>query len=260
MSTLADGHARRHVLRELGFAVSRVGDELHGTAPIVPEMLVPGTDCLRTSILATWTDTVAGLLVVDVVQPRVPVTLELDVHLYEPARHWATVRVVGRLAKVGRSVVVPTIELTDEHGTVLGFGSASFMVSPDPALRMPATFSVERPLDGGGRLRQPLAERVGIEHPRPGVAVLPHSVEGLNASNTMNGGLLALAVEEAARSLTPDATIQSMALRYVQPVRIGPAVATAEVRHGLGRVEVVDAGNDDRVAVLATTRVFPRST
>jgi hypothetical protein len=45
-----------------------------------------------------------------------------------------------------------------------------------------------------------------------------------------------------------------MALRYLRPVRIGPAVATADVRAGLGRVEVRDAGGDDRAVVTATTR------
>ena len=45
-------------------------------------------------------------------------------------------------------------------------------------------------------------------------------------------------------------------MHYLQPVRVGPAVATAEVRGGLGRVEVRDAGQDDRLAVVATTRTF----
>jgi acyl dehydratase len=86
------------------------------------------------------------------------------------------------------------------------------------------------------------------------VAVLPRSDDGLNASGTVNGGLIALVVEEAALSLTPGATLSSMALRYLRPVRIGPAVATADVRAGLGRVEVRDAGGDDRPVVTATTR------
>jgi hypothetical protein len=45
-------------------------------------------------------------------------------------------------------------------------------------------------------------------------------------------------------------------MHYQQPVRVGPAVATAEVRAGLGRVEVRDAGREDRLAVVATTRIF----
>jgi hypothetical protein len=45
-----------------------------------------------------------------------------------------------------------------------------------------------------------------------------------------------------------------MALRYLRPVRTGPAVARADVHAGLGRVDVRDAGDDDRPAVTATTR------
>jgi acyl-coenzyme A thioesterase PaaI-like protein len=45
-----------------------------------------------------------------------------------------------------------------------------------------------------------------------------------------------------------------MALRYLRPVRVGPAVATARVIAGIGQVEVRDAGDDDRLAVVATTR------
>ena len=45
-------------------------------------------------------------------------------------------------------------------------------------------------------------------------------------------------------------------MRYVQPVRVGPAVAEADVRDGLGNVVVRDAGREGRLAVIATTRTF----
>ena len=171
--------ARRHVLQELGWDVGPGEDgRMAGSAVVVPEMHAPGTSHLRTSILAAWADVVAGYLAVETVGPRVPVTLELDVHLYRPA-------------------------------------------------------------------------------PAAGVAVLPHSDEVLNASNTINGGLIALAAEEAVLSLSPPGTsLASLDLRYLQPARVGPAVAEAEVRHGLGRVEVYDEGNDNRLCVVATTRAF----
>ena len=86
--------------------------------------------------------------------------------------------------------------------------------------------------------------------------MLGHSEESLNASNTLNGGLIALACEEAALSLSPGATLASLDLRYLQPVRVGPAVAEAEVRNGLGRIEVRDAGNENRLCVVATSRTF----
>src|SRR5487761_1367731 len=75
----------RHMLSELGFGVRAVDGGLHGWAPLIPEMHAPGTNHLRTSILAVWTDLLCGLLAAQAMDGRVPVTLELDIHLYHPA-------------------------------------------------------------------------------------------------------------------------------------------------------------------------------
>jgi acyl-coenzyme A thioesterase PaaI-like protein len=88
------------------------------------------------------------------------------------------------------------------------------------------------------------------------VAEVPRTDDGLNSTNTLNGGLIALAAEEAVLSLSPGATLSSLCLRYLRPVRVGPAVATATLTSGLGQVEVRDAGNENRLAALATTRLF----
>lgn len=256
MDVTAEHRAAGHILVELGFTVGRRGDEILGSAPVVPEMWVPGTTSMRTSILATWVDHVAGLAAIGVLAPRVPVTLELDVHLYERPPADGTVLVVGHVLKAGRSVVVCEVDITDQDGRPLAIGTASFMVAPDPGLELPSTISLDAMAVVPGRLRRPFAERAGCRRHEPGVAVMARSEDGLNAAGTVNGGLIALAVEEAALSLTPGATLSSMALRYLRAVRTGPAVATAEVRAGLGRVEVRDAGGDDRPAVTATTRAF----
>ena len=99
----------------------------------------------------------------------------------------------------------------------------------------------------------PLVERVGCERTGPGSAVLPYNPSILNSSKTLNGGLLAIPVEEAALSAvdTPT-TITSLQMRYLRPVRTA-AVATAVVYNGLGEVEVHDA-ESGALAVLATTR------
>nr|MDT0666325.1 hypothetical protein [Micromonospora sp. DSM 115978] len=142
-------------------------------------------------------------------------------------------------------------------GTVLGVGTVSFMAAPDPSMTMPAGMDAD---DGSasrrGRLRVPFAERARCEVREAGVAVLQRSTNGLNASNTVQGGLIALAAEEAALSLTPGYTLASMSLRYLRPVRVGPAVATAAVKAGLSAVEVCDEGSDGRLAVYAVTRTF----
>jgi acyl-coenzyme A thioesterase PaaI-like protein len=247
--------ARQHILGELGFTTSRVGDEMHGTASITPEMHVPGTMQVRTSILAAWADNLAGLLAVGAMAPRVPVTLELDVHLYRPAPASGAVRGVGRTVKAGRSVFVAGVEFSSGRGEPIAIAAGSFMAAPNPAARLPAGLKVDAP-PPEKRLSVPLAERAGCERQGPGVALLPRSEDGLNSSNSVNGGLIALAAEEAVLSLTPGDTLCSLGLRYLQAVRAGPVVATARVRDGLGQVELRDYGHSNRLSVTATARTL----
>jgi acyl-coenzyme A thioesterase PaaI-like protein len=263
-STLARGAAasrdgvagtRSHLLSELRFAVRRSGDELHGSAEVLPEMAVPGTPHFRTSVLAMWADTLAGLLAAGTIAPRVPVTLDLDVNLFAPAPAGGTVLATGRTMKSGRSVFVAGVEFTTSDGASIASASAAFMPAPDPNVRLPDELSIDAPPTATA-LSMPLAERAGCERRRAGVAVLPRSDDGLNSSRTLNGGLLGLVAEEAALSLSPGQTLCSLALRYLHPVRVGPAVATAHVDGGVGRVQIRDAGNADRLAVFASTRTF----
>ena len=247
---------RRHILLELGFATRRVGDELHGSATITPQMHVPGTDHLRTSILATWLDTMGGLLASLVIHPRVPMTLELDVNLFRPAPGAGEVRAVGRTVKAGRSVFVAEIEFSVDD-VPIGFGATSFMAAPDPDVQLPRRLSIDMP-PSGRHLAVPLAERARCERRGPGVAVLPRTADGLNAAGTVNGGLIALAAEEAVLSLGPSDGLSFLGLRYLQAARVGPVIATATAQAGLGRVELRDSGNDNRITTLATTRTFDR--
>src|SRR5690606_826314 len=144
-----------------------------------------------------WADTVAGLLAVSVLAPRVPTTIELDVHLYDPPPGAGRIHAVARTVKVGRVVVVSTVDFTDEDGEPIGVGAGSFMAAPDPSLRIPPEAlrldAVSRPT---GRLRVPFADRARCRRREPGVAELPRSEDGLNSSRTINGGLVALVAEE----------------------------------------------------------------
>ncbi len=246
---------RPHMLQELGFAVRQDGEALRGAASVSPYMLVPGTDCLRASILASWADMLCGLLSMRAFGGRVSVTLELDVHLYRPAPGSGTVTATGRAVKTGRSVFVGEVEFADARGEAFGFSAASFMVAPDMTLRPPRPPNFDIPPQDA-RLSMPLAERADCKRRAPGVAVLHKSEDGLNQAKTVHGGLIALAAEEAVLSLAPGTSLSSLALRYLQPVRVGPAVATAFVRDGLGRVSLRDSGSGDRLAVTGTTRTF----
>ena len=257
----ATGRPRRAgALMEIGLAVRLDGDVLRGTVEIVPEMYVPGTDCLRTSILAVWADMLTGLYVTDVFAPRVPVTLELSLDLPQPARALTRVEGSARILKSGRSVVAADVEFTaDGRSTPVAIGTASFMAAPDVSLELPSLLeNVHRYHRGQGRLTIPLAERVQCERRGPGVASVPRTDDTINASNTINGGLLALVAEEAVLSGAPEGTtLAALAMRYMRPARIGPAVATATRYGDVARVEVHDSGAHDRLVVNATTRVFP---
>lgn len=246
-----------HIILELGFVLTKTREGFNGTASVVPEICIPGTRTIRTSILATWTDLAAGHLALDALAPRVPVTLELDVQVYPRERTYDTIHAVARPIKIGRTVIVADVEFVDDDGAPIAVGTASFMAAPDPMLEFHADITeLTSGMSQPGRLLVPFAERAGCTIETPGVAILHRSDDGMNASNTINGGLIALTVEEAARSLTPDTTLCSLAMRYVRPMRVGPAVASAKVRGGIGRVEVRDAGDQDRLAVVATTRAF----
>jgi acyl-coenzyme A thioesterase PaaI-like protein len=250
-----------HVVHELGLGLDRVGELIHGSAEIVHEVCAPDTPYVRTSVLAAWTDWVSGLLTVGVIAPRLPVTLQLDVHVLQQ-RTCKRVELVAQPIKTGRSVVVTRVDFTDESGNRLAIGTASFMAAPDPSVVLPpeavalASTNQRQP---GRRLAVPFAQRARCERPQPGVAVLPRSDDGLNSSKTVHGGLIALVVEEAALSTGQGGTLSSMTLRYLRPVRSGPAVATADIADGVGTVEVRDAGDGDRLAAFATTTLARRN-
>lgn len=250
-----DSLVHRHMLNELGFRVRRTGAELHGAAEVTPYMHAPGTARLRTSILATWADMLGGLLSLEVLAPRAPVTLELDVHLNRPAPTAGLVRAVGRQVKAGRSVFVAGVEFFDARGDLFGFGAGSFMVAPGTTFTVPERTSVDAP-PHPSQLSVPLAERAGCVRTATGVAEIQLSPDGLNSTNTMHGGLVAMAAEEAALSLSPGQTLSSLTVRYLNSVRVGPAVAVATGRGGLSQVELRDTGNGDKLAALVTARTF----
>jgi acyl-coenzyme A thioesterase PaaI-like protein len=65
-----------------------------------------------------------------------------------------------------------------------------------------------------------------------------------------------LAAEEAALSLGDAAGLSHLALRYLRPVRTGPAVARAEVVGEVANIEIHDEGDGGKLAVLATAHLW----
>jgi uncharacterized protein (TIGR00369 family) len=94
-------------------------------------------------------------------------------------------------------------------------------------------------------------------------AVLPIADHVRNPWGILHGGAIAMLVDAAAAGVVgPDAVVVDMVLHFLRPGRVGPAVARARVWGArpdghLVRVEVVDAGADDRVMSLAICTVRP---
>lgn len=258
-SVEADAVDRSHVVSELGLAIRLDGDGLAGNAIVTREMHVPGTEDLRLSVLVAWADVLTGLLTGTAVTPRVPVTLDLTVDLPTPLHGTPALGGAARILKAGRSVVVSEVTFVADGGSEpVALATASFMPAPDVTLTLPPLAEsrslLEQPRQ---RLTAPFAERAGCERRAPGVAELPRREDALNASNTINGALIALVMEEAALSAAPGSVLSSLALRYLRPARVGPLVATA-TRHGdLLRVAARDTGADDRLVATATARLTP---
>lgn len=241
-----------HIVPELGLTVELDGPRGLGRAVVVPEMCVPGSSALRTSVLATWADVVTGIMCIAGVAPRIPLTLDLEVQVVAPPLAGDTVTVEADIVKRGRTIMVTEARFVVEGAAApAAFALASFIASPDPDHVFPPDF---RPPVGTqpGRLTMPFAERAGCKVAAPGTAEVPRTPGGLNSAGGIQGGLIALAAEEAVASLADDPVfLRSLAVRYLRPFAIGPARATAR-RHGdTGLVRLEDAGAE-KLSGLAT--------
>ncbi|WP_241835409.1 PaaI family thioesterase [Pseudofrankia asymbiotica] len=244
-----------HIVTELGLSVAIDGPLAVGRATVVPEVCVPGSVALRTSVLATWADVITGTLCISAVMPRIPLTLDLEVQVFEPPVEGDTVTIEASVVKLGRTVMVTEARFAVQGSTApAALALASFIASPDPSHIFPPDF--RPPLrQEPGRLSMPFAERAGCAVSTPGTAEVPRKPDGLNSSGGIQGGLVALAAEEAAASLAETAVyLRSLMLRYLRPFAVGPARATAE-RHGDACLVHLDDAGVDRLSALATARL-----
>lgn len=249
---------RGNIISDLGLDLELDGDQLLGRVQVFPQLLVPGTDCLRISVMAAYVDVLTGVLCLDAFAGRVPVTLDLDVQLFRPPSGFTQVDAVATTLKVGRSIAIAEVAFTaDDDSTPFAVGSASFVAAPDASLTIPSRAQNVRTVRRlRGTLTTPFAERAGCERIGAGMATLARRDDGLNAADSINGGLIALVVEEASLSATSGQTLSSIDIRYLRAARVGPIVGTALGDGDVARVEVRDTGSDDRLVVRAITRAF----
>jgi len=241
---------------ELGMQYDYHDDQLVGVGEITEFMLVPGTSVVRTSVLATWADFVTGTLSSTTFNPRICVTLDLDIHLHRQPVGIGAVEIKGSIVRAGRSIVVASVEFAMRGDSApFGFGHAGFTASPNPAHVIP---------DGeqlGSRSRRPSltmpwADRAGIIRTGPTRADVERTLEIVNPTSAIQGGVVALLAEESILAGRPGEVLSSLALRYLSGLRGRSATAQAEVNGDLALATLIDHPSG-RVATLVTARLQP---
>jgi acyl-coenzyme A thioesterase PaaI-like protein len=247
----------RSILAELGLTTV-VGDGVAGgTVTVVPEMCVPGAPVLRTSVLSAWADILTGAVCGMAMQPRIPLTLDLEIQLLRPILSGTALRLDAHPVKIGRAVALADTTVRDAGSDeLLARSYVSFIASPNPEHVWPSGTFPELAHLGGRRLAVPFDERVGGRIVEPGTSEVPYRGDGLNASGAIQGAIVAFGGEEAARSAVEHPTVvEHLVLRYLRPFTIGPAVSVAEVSGAVAVVEVTDAGSG-KLGALATMRLL----
>ena len=79
----------------------------------------------------------------------------------------------------------------------------------------------------------------------------------INAIGTINGGVQAIMLETAAELLRPGMVATDIQIKYLSQMKAGPARTRGRVLrdapdHSVVALELVDAGNDNKLLTLAT--------
>jgi acyl-coenzyme A thioesterase PaaI-like protein len=254
--------ARGHFVSTMGFEFGDQHDRhFEGSLLIDPYLQAEGLPWPNVASLLTMADVLIGRLASHHTAPRISVTSDLGIRLFDPPVG-ERVQFRAILLKVGRTMSVGEARLFSEYsGAMVGTALGTFLASPRPADVVPFGFSMER-RDEAPRART-LAEQVGVTRTRPGVAEMPALRTDLtNATQSLQGGIVALLGEEATYSAVKagggDQVIDTLEVHYVSAGRIGPFRASAETlgrdpSRGYFRVEVRDLGLDRLIAVIETT-------
>jgi len=239
-----------------GFDLSDDGLEMVGDTAVTDALRSVPSGPPRASVLATIADCIAGIPACLVTAPSLAVTLDIAVRMV--AEHAGDhLDVAGEIIKRGRSTVAAEVRFTDKRTSDLVATSyVTFMASPRPQDLAPP---LARGMRTTGSMSIPFPEFVGSRILSVGVVEVDLTPFVMQASESLQGGIVALIGELAAESLTRSQVLD-LDIRYLSAVRVGPGRATASLlRADLVRVEVRDIGSENRRAALIFARMVRAS-
>ncbi|MBM6938159.1 PaaI family thioesterase [Pseudoflavonifractor phocaeensis] len=114
----------------IGVRITKIAqDYAEGELPIREELLNP-MGLVHGGCLCTLADTVAGCAAAT--RGRVGVTLDCRMDYLHPARDTAVVRCVANPQRVGRTIMVYRVYLTDDKGEAVAAGTFTFFIKNEP--------------------------------------------------------------------------------------------------------------------------------
>jgi acyl-coenzyme A thioesterase PaaI-like protein len=246
-------------LQPMGFAISHGEGSSGGQALVSEQLLIPGTDRIRSSVLACWADVVSGSEANSRAGGQVALTVDLTIRLLAPP---VATRVVlsSNVLKAGRSTIFCEARMTNELGVTFAVSHMTFQSSPRPQDTLgglPLGQFVGIPAPVAPSYPEPFFDFIGLQHPAPGIVELERTLAVMNPAGTIQGGAVAAMVEAAAEDLC--GPIGDMELHYLKAVRTGPGRASAAglAHGGPQRVEVRDPGTDDRLCTIGLAWATP---
>jgi len=258
--------ARGYFIATMGFEYGPEPDDRHAQASLIidPYIQAEGLPWPNVATLITLVDILVGRLASHHTAPRISVTANLGLRLFEPPVG-ERIEFQAELIKIGRTMTVGVAELYAEHsGRLVGASLGTFLASPRPVDEAPHGFPPSSAPTGEVHRANTLSEQIGLRALEPGVVELSTLDTDLtNATNSLQGGVTALMGEAATYSavgavLGAGQVIDSLDVHYLAAGRRGPFRATAQVLHHQStrsscRSEVRDLGLDRVVAIIEST-------
>ena len=258
LTTWDEDNDTARFLRPMGLAIGPGEGSWGGQAMVSDELRIPGTDRIRSSVLACWADMVSGSETMMQIPDRISLTVDLTIRPLAPPVA-ERVAIHSEILKAGRSVVFCEARMFDEHGTLFALSHMTFQGSPRPDDARDSA-PVLGHTDQFGAIAptypSPFFEYLQIQTTAPGTCELDRVPPVMNEAGTIQGGAVAAVIEAAAEDL--HGPVGDMELHYLSAVRVGPAQARATAAGGPGsvaaagpwRVELRDPGNGSRLCTL----------
>jgi len=262
---------RPHFMRDLRIVFERAEVGRRMLVPLVPELL-SDAGTLDLGVATTLLDMLGGGDAVAAAQPDWAVTSDMTAHLAGRAEGGMLVG-ASRVLRAGRNTMVLEAELARESdgGSVavaqLGFTRVLRRDDTPSFLARPPERHAFGDEGDGFRAHFYDALNVTLVDAKAGVLEVPVADYQRNSLRAMQGGIVigfaAKAAEVAAREqgardlVACDVSAHYLAMSKVGPIRSAVSLVRAAPGLAVARVELRDAGHDDRLCIVATVVVAP---